>query len=122
MIKSATVTPPNSLVLIRGRSAADIPVSGEPVAVTNTCVSVGTLMEYDGETTVRVMDAETAAGERLPALEVFSGSVSVSGGVLVIASAVGDEYVEWPCADGPIAVRVYTNHSTEPDEIDVVIG
>lgn len=79
-------------------------------------------MEYDGETRVRVMDRETGAVESLAALEVFDGTITISGGMLVVASTLGDEYLVWPVPDGNLFIRIYTNHSTEPDEIDVVVG
>lgn len=122
MIETAAVSPPNSLVLIRGAGEADVPISGEPVAHTDTCVSIGTLMEYDGETSIRLMAADEGSEHPHPPLEVFDGTLIVRGTELVVGSVTGDEYLSLPCPEGEVPVRVYTNHSTEPDEIHVVVG
>lgn len=78
-------------------------------------------MEQDGETAIRLMDAEGARGKELAPEEVFSGWLSVKGG-LVVTTALLEEILELPVEDGQIWVRILTNHPSEPDEVDIVVS
>jgi hypothetical protein len=120
----ATVTPSNSLVLIMDPATVEIPASmgGHPVVATPSCVAVGTLAEHEGPTEVRIFDSMTAQNESLPALEVVDTTLYCNSRKLVVGDVLGETYFEWLLHTADVRVRVYTNHSTEPDEIAIVVG
>ena len=51
-----SVAPPNSIILVVGSASAEPPESmtGGLTSATSTCVAIGTLNEFDGETSVKI--------------------------------------------------------------------
>jgi hypothetical protein len=122
--QSATLTPSNSLVLIMDPAKSEIPasMSGREVAMTSSCIAVGTLEEHEGPTAVRMVDATSVQNEPLPPLEVADTTLHCESNSLVVSDVLGERYIEWSLSTADVRVRVYTNHSTEPDEIAIVVG
>ncbi|MQB01886.1 MAG: hypothetical protein GEU78_16675 [Actinobacteria bacterium] len=121
-VESRSVIPTNSLILIMDSRSGQIPESmgGRAVSSTSSCVAVGTKEESEGTTELRMADV----GEEieLPALNIYDGRLEVSSGELVASNVLGEAFLRWPM-DGPsVRVQIYTNHSTEPDQIVVVVG
>lgn len=124
-MQERSASPPNSVVLVRDAARADIPesMSGQVISATSSCIAIGTLEETEGPTRIRVADSTAAGGnESLPALEVADTTLRVESGSLVVGDVLGVPYIHWPVEGPNVRVRVYVNHSTEPDEIVVVVG
>ena len=119
----ATVRPQNSLVLVMDALQGEIPESmgGKRVSVTGSCVAVGTLMEQDGPTRIRMLDSTRAESEPLPPLVVAETTLQVPSKRLTIQSVLGEAYLEHPVDDAIVNVKVYVNDSWEPDDVAIVI-
>lgn len=119
-IAEAAIRPPNSLVLI-GDPSADPPESmcGRLVASTSSCLAIGTLSDVDGETTIRLVDADdpTPLSPRL----AFDGTLRVPHACLKVTSVLGDTYLERNIPDRIARLRVWVNEPIEPDEICIVV-
>lgn len=121
-VKALSVNPTNSLLLFMDAQAPQIPESmgGKAVAATDSCIAVGTREEYGGPIELRIASADE--GINLPALEIYDGVLRVTSGSLAVANIFGKQFVRWPLNTSSVSVRIYTNHSTEPDEIVVLVG
>jgi hypothetical protein len=115
------VRPPNSLLLI-GDPAGEPPksMSGKGVAATTSLVAVGTLYEGDGTTSVRIV-GNADVGHTLPPLLAFEGTLVLPSSILAITNVNGERYVERPVLTPSTRVQVWVNHSSDPDEICVVV-
>lgn len=120
MIESADVIAPNSLLLVRDARSATIPPSmgGALVALTESCIAIGTREETEGP--VRISFVEAEEGEALPALEILDHTLVSESGEVVLTTVLGDTLLIRRGAPGPVRLKVYVNHSTEPDEIAVL--
>jgi hypothetical protein len=121
-VESRSVIPMNSLILIMDSKSGQIPEStgGRGIAATSSCVAVGTREANDGPTELRMADI----GEEieLPALNIHDGTLEVSSGELVASNIVGEPFLRWAVEGPSVRVQIYTNHSTEPDEVVVLVG
>jgi hypothetical protein len=118
----ASVKAPNSLLLIgdpQGQPPTEM--GGQLVAATSSCLAVGTLSEFDGETHVRLIDAGEA-GVRLSPSKVFDGELQLNSGRLIVGSVLGTTYLDWPTrGTAMVHVQVWVNHLREPNDICVVV-
>lgn len=121
-VEVRSVSPRNSLLLIMDPNSDEIPDSmgGQAVAATSSCVAVGTKEEHDGPTEIRMADADEDL--EIPALKVHDGDLELNSRELVAADILGEPFLRWLVKDTSVRVQIYTNHSTEPDEIVVLIG
>jgi hypothetical protein len=61
----ARLSPPNSILFVVTGEAPEVPgQTGDLVSATDTCVSIGTLMEFDGETEIEITDDCPSLGVR----------------------------------------------------------
>jgi hypothetical protein len=125
MIAETIVCPPNSLVLVLDSGSYEIPDSmhGDLVAATTSCVAVGTLAEFDGETRLRLMtkaDALTTEAS-LPSLVAFDGVLTSSGGSVDVASVIGEVLLRIAVRSSQVAVTVLVNDTAEPDDIAILV-
>lgn len=116
---NACVAPPNSLVIVgdldpRGEVPADY--AGEPIAVADDCIFVGTLAEPGGDTLIRFSEGPPSGEFTL----AFDGLVDTPSKVLAVHSVVGDLYLSQPIGASKCRLRIYGNHPNEPDEIVIV--
>jgi hypothetical protein len=114
------VAPPHSLVFVMGERIAEIPDVVGPVAATASCVTIGTLMELDGETEIRLSGPHDFKRTDDLAL-AWSGTIA-SSGVVQVQTSAGTTLLSmpWHGADHPV-VRIWTNDENEPDLIWVVV-
>jgi hypothetical protein len=83
-------------------------------------VAVGTREEHEGAIEIRMADAREDV--QLPSLKVYDAKLELSSRQLVAANIRGEPLLRWPVNDSSVRVQIYTNHSTEPDLIVVLIG
>lgn len=121
MRKESLTAPRNSLVLVMDRTVADIPASMSHglVAATESCVAIGTLSELDGETSISLSDEEADAGSG--EAPVFDGVLNTPSGKLSVCSVLDEVLLECDVSSCRSRVRVWANHSSEPDEIRIVV-
>jgi hypothetical protein len=111
---------PNSLLLI-GDSRGKPPQTFEGlVTATSSCVAIGTLMEMDGPTRVRLLD-DRWYDEPLPLTVAFDGSLKLPHGVLRVENVLGEVYLERKLEPKSVRLQIYVNHPTEPDQIAIVV-
>ena len=121
MTKSANVAPPQSLILIADPSGGEIPatMSGLAIAATDSCIAVGCRSDVDG-------DSEFILGETgyvsLGGEPAFQGRLKTPHRKVTLRTVTGQKILEAPVLQQEITVRVWTNDSSEPDQVVVGIG
>lgn len=115
------LAPPNSLVLIMDQSVGEVPESmnGALVAATPTCVSVGTLSEHDGETSITISDEKPGCGLGLSV--VFDGDLSTPAGNLAVCTVDDVAVVSTTVSSSKTRVQIWGNDNSEPNHIYVFI-
>jgi hypothetical protein len=112
---SARVAPPHSLILVTTSEAPDVPLLERVlVASTDTCIAVGTLMELDGETEVRMIDYAPHDQSLGLALDCVLRS---NEGFLAVRTTDGRELLRQGVTSASQRVRIWVSDSSEPDEI-----
>lgn len=122
-VTSIEVQPSNSLLLVMDPDHGVIPESmgGRLVAVTESCLAVGTLSEADGPTHVDVVDATDFQGVEDGSWLAWEGMLATVSGRLAVMDVLGDVLADRQV--GPsAAVRLIVNDDREPDRISVVVG
>lgn len=112
---------PNSLVLVLDPDTGELPTSldGRSIAASSTCVAVGAVSEFDGETTVCIgVPSELPRNEGL--VLRWEGRLGTSGriGILNIYNEV---LLEVPAPEAA-CVAIWTNDPDEPDKIWVLVS
>ncbi|MFN8075871.1 MAG: hypothetical protein U0Q15_10695 [Kineosporiaceae bacterium] len=122
-VTTVEVRPSNSLLLIMDPHGGLIPDSmgGRSVAVTESCLAVGTLSEADGSTQVNVIDVDDFQGVEDGSWVAWQGILATASGRLAVMDVLGDVLADRQV--GPsVPVRLIVNDDTEPDRISVVMG
>jgi len=121
MRRTIVATPRNSLILVMDRTIGVIPdaMGGGLVAATSSCVAVGTLSEYDGETSISLSDEGKALG--FDSTPVFDGMLETPSKVLSICTVLNDVLLELGVPSEKTRVRIWANDVSEPDNIVVVV-
>ena len=116
---SAKTLLPNSILLIEDPGGGEIPVwvAGKLIASSGSCIAVGCRSETDGETEVLIGRAGDVDPGLLPA---FDGTLPTPSRGLAVRSVLGDTVLEVPVRGDETRIRVWVNHSVEPDR--VIIG
>lgn len=111
----AKLNPPNSLILLTSSVSPSVPIlDGILVASTATCIAVGTLMELDGETEVRLTDSLGPGHHLELALE---HELSTGEGFVAIRTADDREVLRREVDQQTQLVRVWVSDPWEPDEV-----
>jgi hypothetical protein len=121
MTQSVQISPPNSLILVLDPDTGALPDSlgGNSIAASPSGLAIGTLNEFDGQTTVNL-----ATPSELPSDQGLSmrwqGAVSTSGriGILNVHSEVLLEASSPESAN----VAIWTNDPNEPSVIWVLVS
>lgn len=116
------IAPPNSLVYVVDDRIGEIPddTGAGAVVTTPSCVMVGTLVDADGETEIRL--STPADFSKCPNLSLaWSGSIACAGVLVVLTSELLSLMsMELPGVDNA-TVDIWTNDDNEPDLIWVVV-
>lgn len=119
-VSEISVQAPNSLLLI-GDPSGDAPESiAGLVSVAPSCIAVGTLMQHDGPTHVRLLQG-VGQDESLPPTLAWEGVLDIPSGVLVVTNVHGETYLEERVETSTVHVHVYVNHGNEPDQIAILL-
>jgi hypothetical protein len=94
--------------------------TGAAIAATSSCVTVGTLMELDGETEVRLSGRPEFTPTDDLAL-AWSGTIATAG-TLEVQTSAGRTLLTmpWQSPEHPV-VHLWTNDDREPDLIRLVV-
>ncbi len=119
MIKICRIAPSHSIFFIAGGFKMDPPeiAVGASIAATTDCISVGTLMGFDGETQITFGLAAETALDRPPDFDGYLNTPTHT----VVVSTVEQSGLFVQIVDSiQTRVRIWLNRPQEPD--DVVIG
>lgn len=119
MVSTATVAPPNSIILIADKEGGEIPrsIAGELVAATDSCIAVGCCSEFDGKTEIILGGIEEVAGNENP---VFVGELKTPTYEVVVRSVLGYLILEKLVSRPVSYITIWANDSSEPNQI--IIG
>lgn len=108
--------PPNSLILIEDSQGGEIPstMSGQLIANTSSCIAVGCLSEFDGETEIVLGEAGKIAP---PAQLVFDGMIPARSKNVTVRTVLGELIAEQAVHSLNVRVFIWVNDSNEPDKI-----
>lgn len=114
------VAPKNSLVLIMDRSVGVVPneMGGALVSATSTCVAVGTLSEYDGETSICLSDEGPPAGPGYP--QVFDGILGTPSMTVSVCSILDEVLLEIAVPTTRTRIQILANDASEPDKLVIM--
>jgi hypothetical protein len=119
-MKTISITPPNSLILIMDYTSGQVPetMGNELVSATRSCIAVGCRSEDDGPTEVHLAEShEVTPSEALR----FDGEISTPSKKLSICSVLNQEILSTHVHGTTTRVRVFANHAMEPDRILIVV-
>lgn len=120
MITQQTVTPQNSLLLVMDRELGDIPdhIDGL-VAVTPSCIAIGTRSASDGATTLVLADEEIGLDHSFR--EVFHGVLETPTREIQVTDVLMEPLVALPVAGVMTKVSIWVDHETEPSKVCVFV-
>jgi|SRR6185437_13325440 hypothetical protein len=119
-IKSTTIAPPYSIVVIDDPTNKEVPewVDGPVVSGTESCLLVSCMAEVDGETEFTMGTAkEVSPGTHL----VFHGILNTPSSRIVIETAEGDTILESPTVSRRTKIWIWANRASRPDKVTVGI-
>lgn len=111
----AVLNPPNAILFVLDPTNKNIVVppyvDDELTAATNTCVSVGTQAEIDGETEVRL---ETGAITCADLQQVFLGVIATPGNRVAVVTSNFQCVLEAEVPGGTVEVSIWVDDLREP--------
>jgi hypothetical protein len=115
------LTPKHSLILIMDQSAGKIPESMNRALVpaTSSCVAVGTLSEYDGDTLVILSDKTPLVSSGLSL--VFDGVLHTPTKKLSLCSVLDEAFITLDVQAEKTHIQVWANDDSEPNEIYLAV-
>lgn len=121
MTKTASLSPPNSLIAVMDHGGGEVPtdMNGQGVAATPSCVVIGTLMAADGETSVTLTDEPLPKNHGL--MNVFEGSVATPSLKLSVYSTHRVVIIEAKVPTTQTRIEIWVNEETEPNDIRIVV-
>lgn len=121
MAETVTTAPPYSLVFISDPNGGEIPTwEGELFfASTDTCIALGCMMEWDGDTEFTLGQRSEVDPGGIPA---FEGKLKTPGLSLVLYTAEDKTILKAPVSKDETMVRVWTNRLRQPDRVIIGIG
>lgn len=121
MIVTKKLAPPNSLLLVMDRQTGEPPsdLNGGLVGATGSCIAIGTLSDVDGATTVVFTDEP---GSSAGLTQVFDGRIAAPRRALDLCTALLDSVARLAVPSTTARVRIWANHSSEPDRLLIVVS
>ena len=119
MSTTIKVAPPHSIILIVDVTRGDVPdVTRTGIFwATDSCLVVGTFSSSDGETEISMAHGAAAENLGAPSFDVYLETPSK---VVVIVTTDEETIYQAAVKETRTRVRVWINHPTEPDKIDIV--
>ncbi|KIZ37218.1 MULTISPECIES: hypothetical protein [Rhodopseudomonas] len=124
MKQSVRIAPPNSLFFLEdpaGGKSPEVEVDTRPVRIwsTRSCIIVACLCFVDGETE---LVASTSAADAPSAPVAFEGILDTPTGTVEVSTSEREVLLRCEVGTHFTRVRVWTDHPTEPEHIQVVFG
>lgn len=106
---------------VAGSTDVEIPIGGELRGIRSSaeCINVSCLIFQAGDITVSLSDEDEALNPGQPA---YDGMLATPKGLVLLFDANMPEILSMGVPGRETRVRVWTNHPTEPDEIEIVVG
>lgn len=120
-ILKRTIACEYSSFYVAGSRDVEIPIGGELRGIRSSteCINVSCLIFQAGDITVSLSDGGKTPNLTEPA---FDGMLATPKGVVLLFDANMPEILSMKVPGRETRVRVWTNHPTEPDEIEIVLG
>lgn len=121
MSSFVTVAPPNSMILVMDSQLGEVPTSFDAgaIAANNTCVALGTLMEFDGDSTIHLVSTNDKVQLPPEVQRVWTGFIETAGTLGVWS--VDRSLLLSAEATGLVGLDIWTNDPVEPDKIWIII-
>lgn len=121
----ARIAPPNSRIFVFDATAKNIMipacVSRELIASNDTCVSVGTLSESDGETTIEITSDRVYLVQA--DLRWTHGlRINTPGKQVSVVTSQNDRLLTVDCLATKSAITIGVNDESEPDRVVIFIS
>lgn len=121
MGQSTTLNVPNSILFLWDiqNEKAEIPeyVDNQLISSNPNCISIGTLMELDGPTTISFLDSPSG----LASIRAFSGLLRAPSGEISISSSEADCLLSLRVAGVRPSIEIFVNDPSEPSLIEIVV-
>ena len=95
------------------------PRAGQHYLASTDCINVGCRMWHDGEIRIDLGGMDDVVPTGKPRLDVM---IKTPNRELVLFDANHPELARWPVERHDTRVRVWTNHETEPDFVQIIVG
>ena len=119
------VAPANSIIFIFDTASKNIVVPtylpGELIASNKTCISVDTLSEYDGETSIEI-SSDLARFEDRDLAWTQDLRISTPSKKVSIVTSQNDRLLSLECSDTTTKIAIGVNDENEPDRIVVIVS
>lgn len=118
----AVLSPPNAILFVFDPTNKDVVipsyVNGELTAATESCVSVGTLADVDGDTEV-ILDIGAAVSADLE--RVFSGVITTPGGKVAVVTSQFQRVLELDVPIGAVDITIWTDDERNPGRVVISV-
>ena len=121
-MKKVRIAPPNSIVLMADSSSDALPPSEKPVSLvvaSPACLGIGCRMELDGETEITMGAYRDVAPSHAP---LFDGVLETPSRSITIRTVADLRILDMNVPTIRTRVRVWANHSFDPDEVTIGLG
>lgn len=121
-LKSASVAPEYLSFYVAGSRDVDVPVEYGNLGIFGTaeCLVVGCLYWNDGDTKVTLGRSDEIPVQTMPLR--FDGSLKTPEHRLLLFDVNIPEILSMGVTSPVTRIRIWTNHSSEPDEIVIAVG
>lgn len=121
MRKTVKITPSNSIIFVSDVDGGVAPEAFkyDPIMSTPTCIAIGVLTEYEGETTIMMVPSWSVARPDIP---VFDGMLDTPTGQVVVSMVDRTVLLESRSGETRTRIRVWTNDAKQPDEVLIAFG
>ena len=119
MLKSVKLAPIFSIIFLSDNGPIEVPKHSDVrrINASASCIAVPTFPEADGETQITLSNSAGARAD-VPA---FDGLLETPNKFLAVATGDDVQLLGAEVASVHTRVRIWTNHPTEPDMIDIVL-
>jgi hypothetical protein len=114
----------NSVILVMGGADSEIPQSmdGRVINSTSSCITVGTLPEVDGETSIILTDEKAVARSDPSLRAVFAGILFTARKEISVYTVLLKPLATLPVSTVQTRVEVWLDNEVEPRKVCFVVG
>ncbi|MEZ5886397.1 MAG: hypothetical protein R3D56_05915 [Paracoccaceae bacterium] len=123
MMLNAVLSPPNAILFVFDPTNRGVTIpeyaDGKLAAATDTCVSVGTLPEADGETEVSLAtESPIAKGLK----QVYCGKITTPGGKIAVVTSQLQRILELDVPIGSVTLTVLADDERIPSKVAIFVS